>query len=75
MKTTRKSHMARCPKTDGVKLTVNCTVMLKADLDLYAALRGRTCGVTVDASMLIPHMLKAFMARDRAFPGASRSTA
>lgn len=40
---------------------------LKADLDRYAALHARAYGEAVDAVTLIPHMLEAFMARDRGF--------
>ncbi|WP_262219633.1 DUF2274 domain-containing protein [Stenotrophomonas maltophilia] len=40
---------------------------MKADLDRYAALHAQTYGEVVDAVMLIPHMLEAFMARDRGF--------
>lgn len=31
----------------------------------YAALHAQTYGEAVDAATLIPHMLEAFMARDR----------
>lgn len=44
-----------------------CPVGLKVELDRYAALHAQTYGEPVDAVMLIPHMLEAFMARDREF--------
>lgn len=39
----------------------------RADLNRYAALHAQIYGETVDAVMLIPHMLETFMARDRGF--------
>jgi hypothetical protein len=44
-----------------------CPASLKADLDRYAALHAQTYGEAVDATVLIPHMLEAFMAGDRGF--------
>ncbi|AZP50062.1 DUF2274 domain-containing protein [Rahnella aquatilis] len=67
MNTTKKLRLGPLPKTEIVKLTFACPVALKADLDRYAALHGRTYGEDVDAATLIPHMLEAFMARDRGF--------
>ncbi len=55
------------PKSESVKLTFACPVSLKADLDRYAALHAQTYGEPVDAMTLIPHMLEAFIARDRGF--------
>jgi hypothetical protein len=63
----RKLRLGPLPKTASVKLTFTCTASLKADLDRYAALHAQTYGESVDASTLIPHMLAAFMARDRGF--------
>lgn len=67
MSTTRKLRLGPLPKTESVKLTFTCPTSLKADLDRYAALHAQTYGETVDAATLIPHMLEAFMARDRGF--------
>jgi hypothetical protein len=50
-----------------VKLSITLPVDLKAKLDHYAALHGELYGDPVDAGMLIPYMLEAFMAKDRAF--------
>ena len=55
------------PKTEAVKLTITLTTELKQQLDRYAELHSQTWGDAVDAMALIPHMLEAFMARDRGF--------
>ena len=64
------------PKTESVKVTFACTVVLKAELERYAAMHAQTYGEPVDAQTLIPHMLETFMARDRGFkaPGPSKQT-
>lgn len=67
MSTTRKLRLGPLPKTESIKLTFACPVGLKADLDRYAELHAQTYGEAVDATALIPHMLEAFMARDRGF--------
>ncbi|GAA3990366.1 hypothetical protein GCM10022279_11850 [Comamonas faecalis] len=67
MSTTKKLRLGPLPKTESVKLTFACPTSLKADLDRYAALHGQTYGEVVDAATLIPHMLGAFMMRDRGF--------
>ncbi|MDJ1167651.1 DUF2274 domain-containing protein (plasmid) [Burkholderia gladioli pv. gladioli] len=67
MNTTRKLRLGPLPDTQTVKLAFTCAVSLKADLDRYAALHAQTYGEPVDAVTLIPHMLEAFMARDRGF--------
>ena len=64
---TRKLRLGPLPKTEPVKITFTCTVVLKAQLERYAATHAQTYGETVDAVTLIPHMLEAFMARDRGF--------
>ena len=67
MSTARKLRLGPLPKTETVKLTIACPITLKADLDRYAELHTQTYGEAVDAATLIPHMLEAFMARDRGF--------
>ncbi|MCO3309397.1 DUF2274 domain-containing protein [Pseudomonas aeruginosa] len=67
--TTRKLRLGPLPKTESTKLTFACPAGLKADLDRYAALHAQTYGEAVDATVLIPHMLEAFMAGDRGFRG------
>lgn len=54
------------PKAEVVKITISMSVELKARLDAYAELHSRLHG-PVDAAVLIPHMLAAFIARDRGF--------
>ncbi|TAL88165.1 MAG: DUF2274 domain-containing protein [Rhodanobacter sp.] len=67
MSTTRKLRLGPLPRTASIKLTFACPASLKADLDRYAALHAQTYGEAVDATVLIPHMLEAFMAADRGF--------
>jgi hypothetical protein len=62
-----KLRLGPLPKTESIKLTFACPVTLKADLDRYASLYAQTYGEAVDAATLIPHMLEAFIARDRGF--------
>jgi len=69
---TNKLRLGPLPKSESVKLTFACPVSLKADLDRYAALHAQTYGEPVDAVTLIPHMLEAFMARDRGFRRVER---
>jgi len=73
MSATRKLRLGPLPKTESTKLTFSCPAGLKADLDRYAALHAQTYGKAVDAVTLIPHMLEAFMARDRAFKRGNAS--
>ena len=67
MSTTKRLRLGALPKTKNIKLTFACPATLKADLDRYAALHAQIYGEAVDATMLIPHMLEAFMAGDRGF--------
>jgi hypothetical protein len=67
----KKLRLGPLPKTESTKLTFTCPVSLKADLERYAALHAQTYGETVDAATLIPHMLEAFIARDRGFRSQS----
>jgi hypothetical protein len=68
---TNKLRLGPLPKTATVKVTFACTTELKAELDRYAALHAKTYGEPIDAATLIPHMLDAFMARDRGFKRAA----
>ncbi|MDN7858116.1 DUF2274 domain-containing protein [Burkholderia cepacia] len=63
----KKLRLGPLPDTQTVKLAFTCSAGLKADLDRYAVLHAQTYGEAVDATTLIPHMLEAFMARDRGF--------
>jgi len=67
MRTIQKLRLGPLPKTESIKLAFACPASLKADLDRYAVLHAQTYGDAVDATALIPHMLEAFMARDRGF--------
>jgi len=67
-----KLRLGPLPKTETVKVTIALTTALKADLERYAALHAQTYGEPIDAATLIPHMLEAFMARDRGFKRAAR---
>ena len=60
------------PRTEAVKLTITLTTELKQQLDRYAELHSQTWGDAVDATALIPHMLEAFMAKDRGFRQRAR---
>ena len=68
---TTKLRLGPLPKTENLKLTFNCPANLKADLERYAILHSQAHGEDVDALTLIPHMLEAFMARDRVFKRSS----
>jgi hypothetical protein len=67
------------PKTAMVRLTIAVPEKLKTDLDRYAELHSARWGEPIDASALIPHMLDAFISRDRGFrkarPSSRRSRA
>ena len=71
MSTTKKLRLGPLPKTESIKLTFACPASLKADLDRYASLHAQTYGEAVDAVTLIPHMLEAFIGRDRGFRAQS----
>ncbi len=64
-----KLRLGPLPKVTTVKLSVTLSTDLKAMLDRYAAQHSQMYGEPVDAASLVPHMLEAFMARDRAFKG------
>ena len=69
-----KLRLGPLPKVEATKLTIVLSSALKADLDRYAALHTQTWGEPVDAATLAPHMLEAFMARDRGFRKASTAS-
>jgi hypothetical protein len=72
---TRRLRLGPLPKTETVKLTFTCTVVLKAELERYAVMHSQAYGESVDATTLIPYILETFMARDRAFKKAVSVTA
>jgi hypothetical protein len=63
----KKLGLGPLPRTDVVKITITLSVEGKALLDRYAAVHSDVHGEVVDATVLIPHMLDAFMKRDRGF--------
>ncbi len=68
----RRLRLGPLPKTETVKLTFTCTVVLKAELERYAEMHSQAYGETVDAVTLIPYMLETFMVRDRGFRRAGQ---
>ena len=62
-----KLRLGPLPKTEVVRLTIALPAAVKVDLDRYAELYGAAYGEAVDAAALAPHMLAAFMERDRGF--------
>ena len=62
-----KLRLGPLPKAETIKLTISLSTNLKAMLDRYAALHAQTYGEFVDGVALMPHMLEAFMVRDREF--------
>lgn len=65
-KGTGRLSLGALPRVESVKLTITVPVELKVQLDAYAEVHSRLHG-SVDAMALIPHMLAAFIARDRGF--------
>lgn len=62
-----KLRLGPLPRSEPVKLTITLSAELKATLDRYAALHAQTYGERVAAAALVPHMVEAFMTRDRGF--------
>lgn len=67
---TTELRLGPLPRTSPVKLTIAIAERLKFDLDRYAELHAKQWGEPIDVCALIPHMLEAFMARDRGFKKA-----
>ena len=70
---TTKLRLGPLPKAETTKLTVTLPADLKLRLERYAQLHSQAHGEPVDAVALIPHMLDAFIARDREFLKRSRT--
>lgn len=66
-KRTGQLSLGPLPASNQVKWTITVSAELKAQLDAYAEVHARVHGVAVDAVALVPHMLAAFVARDRGF--------
>lgn len=64
---TKQLSLGPVPKLDAVKMTITLPFELKAQLDAYAEVHAQVHQASVDAVGLVPHMLAAFIARDRAF--------
>lgn len=63
-----KLSLGPIAKAESIKLTVAVSSALKDDLECYAELHAETWGIErMDAAALIPHILTAFLARDRGF--------
>ena len=62
-----KLRLGPIPKIETVKLTIVLSARLKADLARYAELHTQTWGEVVDAAAIVPHIVEAFIARDRGF--------
>lgn len=71
---TERLRLGPLPRSEVVRLTVVLPAPVKADLDRYAELYGAAYGEAVDAAALVPHMLAAFMERDRGFRRARQAT-
>ncbi|MHB1512934.1 MULTISPECIES: DUF2274 domain-containing protein [Acidiferrobacter] len=68
-----KLRLGPLPRTENVKLTFACAAALEAEWERCAAMQAQAYGEPVDAVALTPHMLEAFMARDRGFRRAGLS--
>lgn len=66
-KSANRLSLGPLPAAASVKLTITLSAELKAKLDAYAEVHGRVHRAPVDAAALVPHMLAAFIARDRGF--------
>jgi hypothetical protein len=64
---TGKLRLGPLPNQEMTKVTVTLSATLRQDLDDYGRAYAEAFGQTVDLASLIPHMLTAFMAKDRGF--------
>lgn len=63
-----KLSLGPIAKSDVIKLSLTLPLQLKDDLERYAELHAKTWGAEkMDIALLIPHILTAFLARDRGF--------
>ena len=63
---TSQLRLGPLPRHETVKLTISVPAALKDELDLYAAEFSKL-HEPVDAVVLIPHMLEAFIRSDRGY--------
>lgn len=61
------------PKVELVRLAITVPAPLKADLDRYAQLHEQAWGEKTDAAALIPHIVGAFLAKDKEFQRACKT--
>ena len=73
MKLVTKLKIGAIDNEKPVTLTVKLSAGLHRDLIAYADAFKRESGQLVDPALLIPPMLKRFMATDRAFAKARRT--
>ena len=64
---TNRLSLGPLPNATTVKLTIALPSTLKESLERYAALHAQIHGEAVGVETLIPHMLEAFIQRDRGF--------
>jgi hypothetical protein len=62
--------LAKLPDRTPIKLAITVTPELHRALNDYAAIYNETYGQSEPVAELIPHMLAAFLASDRAFAKA-----
>lgn len=55
------------PRQETTKLAIQLSASLKDDLERYATLHAQLYGEPVDVATLVPHILEAFIKRDRGF--------
>jgi len=65
--------LSKLPDRTPVKVTITVLPELKKTLDDYAALYAATYGQEESVAELIPAILEAFLASDRAFARARRA--
>ena len=65
--------LPKLPDRNPVKRTIVCEPELNRALEEYALLYRETYGETESVETLIPFMLSAFLAKDRAFGGFRRA--
>lgn len=70
-----KLKLGPVPDTSVIRMTVSIPATLKTQLDLYAQAHRESFGAPVDAQKLVPLILAAFLAKDRAFQRVTRGKA
>jgi hypothetical protein len=62
-----KLRLGPLPNQEATKVVVTLPAALREELDDYARVHAQAWGHAADVAVLIPHMLKTFMMRDRGF--------